>query len=355
MGARRRRGAARSPRDPSLLLAAAEIQLGLGNPQLAARFLAAAEPLAPNSADVQIALARAKLAQGDREAARSAAQRASVLTADDPQPADLLIEIDVEHPARLAADRLDAGTRAARRLDPDLARRHWQRASELTANSHPPSARSSASRARLDRPAEALAAYRSAQTAGAKSPELLVAIGRAKRATGDAPGAEQSLREAIKLAPRHGPALTELGALLTDSNRAAEAVPLLQSARDIRKDDPKNNLMLARALRLTGANADALEILATGGSLADVRALREMAQTQQASGDLEGARTTLAKAVALEPDDARCASNCARAMRSPTPWARRASARSRAGSRAARPAAQRLRPRLPPATATSTR
>ena len=62
--------------------------------------------------------------------------------------------------------------------------------------------------------------------------------------------------------------------------------------------------MLARALRLTGANADAIEILATGGSVADVRAMRELAQSQQASGDLEGARATLTRAIAIEPDDA---------------------------------------------------
>ncbi|HKA15042.1 MAG TPA: protein kinase, partial [Myxococcota bacterium] len=157
--------------------------------------------------------------------------------------------------------------------------------------------------ARLGRPVEALAAYRIAQSAGARTPDLLVAIGRAQRASGDAGGAERSLREAVRLAPQSGPALVELGALLTDSDRASEAVPLLRSAQKI-QSDPHGNLMLARALRLTGANADAIDVLVTGGTVADVRALRELAQSQRASGDLAGARATLTRAVALEPDDA---------------------------------------------------
>ncbi len=41
----------------------------------------------------------------------------------------------------------------------------------------------------------------------------------------------------------------------------------------------------------------------TGGNAADVRALRELAQAQQASGDLEGARASLSRAVSIEPDD----------------------------------------------------
>ncbi len=290
--------------DSALLVAAAEIQLSLSNPELALRYLAAAQPHAPNSADVQIAIARAHLAQGDRDAARIAARRAAALSPDDPQPAELLIEIDADRRAELAADWLDAGNRAARRLDPDLARRQWQGAAELDRKLAPTCAAQLGDlEARLGRPVEALAAYRTAQSAGVRSPELLTAIGRAQHANGDATGAERSLRAAVALAPHHGPALIELGALLTDSNRAAEAVPLLRTAQQI-EADPHGNLMLARALRLTGANADAIEILATGGSADDVRAMRELAQSQQASGDLEGARATLTRAIAIEPDDA---------------------------------------------------
>ncbi len=289
--------------DTAVLIAAAEVQLSLGNPQLALRFLAAAEPHAANSADLQLGIARARLAQGDRDNARAAALRAAALAPDDPLPAELLIEIDAERPAALAADWLDAGNRAARRLDPETARRLWQRAVSLDRALIASSALQRGDlEARLGRSVDALAAYRTAQTAGTRTPELLVAIGRAQRATGDASGAERSLREAVALAPRHRPALTELGALLTDSNRASEAVPLLRSAQEI-KTDPRGNLMLARALRLTGANADAVEVLATGGSTDDVRVLRELAHSQQASGDFKGARATLSRAVALEPDE----------------------------------------------------
>src|SRR5262249_20966896 len=61
-GDAQRAAAERSP-DPALLLAAAEIQLSLSNPDLALRYLAAAEPNAPDSIDLQIALARARLAR----------------------------------------------------------------------------------------------------------------------------------------------------------------------------------------------------------------------------------------------------------------------------------------------------
>jgi tetratricopeptide (TPR) repeat protein len=290
--------------DPALLVAAAEIQLSLGNLELALRFLAAAEPHAPGSADVQIALARAHLAQGDRDAARTAAHRAAELAPDDPQPAELLAEIDAGRATEVAADWLDAGNRAARRLDPELARRHWQRAAELDRTA---TAKIAAQRgdleARIGRPVEAIAAYRSAQSAGVRTPDLLTALGRAQRASGDKSGAERSLREAIALAPKHAPALTELGVVLTESNRAAEAVPLLREAHEIRADDAPNNVALARALIMTGANTDAIEVLGAGGSLADVRAMREVARAQQASGDVAAARKTLARAVAIAPDE----------------------------------------------------
>ena len=290
--------------DPAILLAAAEIQLVRGNPSQALRFLEVALPHAPGSADVQIAISQARLAAGDRAAARAALVRAAELAPDDPRALELLIEIDADTPGELAADSLEAGARAARRLEPEQARRHWQRAAELEAALIPGTAIQLGDlESRLGRPVEAVAAYRQAQSAGARGPELLVGIGRAQRATGDAAGAEQSLRQAVSLAPQHGPALVELGALLTESNRAVEAVPLLRTAREVRADDPRTNLTLARALRMTGAHSDAIDVLATGGSVQDVRALREIAQSQQAAGDLDGAQVSLARAKKLEPDD----------------------------------------------------
>jgi tetratricopeptide (TPR) repeat protein len=290
--------------DPRLMLAAAEVQLAQRNPQVALRFLDAAQAHASDSADLQIAIARARLLQNDRDAARAAAQRAAQLAPDDPLPADLLIQIDADRPGELAADWLDAGARAVRRLDADPARQSLERAAQLDPALAPRSQVVLGDlEARLGRPVEALAAYRGADSAGVREPEVLVAIGRAQRATGDLAGAEKSLRSAVELAPKHGPALVELGALLTDSNRAAEAVPVLRSAHEISANDAHTNLELARALRLTGANADAVEVLVTGGTPQDVAALRELAACQQAAGNPDAAQVSLERAIRLEPDD----------------------------------------------------
>jgi tetratricopeptide (TPR) repeat protein len=304
VGGDAQRALAEGTADAVLLVAAAEIQISLSKPELALRFLAAAGQRASASADVQIAIARARLAQGDRDGARAAARRAADLSPEDSQPAEILIEIDADRPAELAADWLDAGNRAARRLDPDLARRHWKRALELDRTLAPRSAVQLGDlESKLGRPAQAIAAYRSAQSAGVRSPELLTAIGRAQRATGDKGAAERSLREAVALAPKHVPALTALGVVLTESKRGAEAVPLLLSAHEISAHDAPNNVALARALILTGKNADAIDVLASGGNERDVRVLRALADAQRANGDVKGAHATLSRAVALEPDD----------------------------------------------------
>src|SRR4030095_1637290 len=139
--------------------------------------------------------------------------------------------------------------------------------------------------------------------AGVRTREILTGMGRAQLASGDKVGAERSLREAVELGPQHVPAHTALGVVLIESNRPSEAVPVLLSAHKMSAGDAPNNVALARALRLTGANADAIEVLASGGNQKDVRAMRELAHAQQASGDVAGARATLTRAVEIEPDD----------------------------------------------------
>ena len=244
VGSDAQRAVAERAPDPALLLAAAEVQLALGNPQLALRFLTAAEPLAPNSGDLHVALARAKLASGDRDGARAAARRAGAIHPDDPQPADLLIEIDANRPAELAADWLDAGARAARGLDPDLARRHWQRAADLDSKLTRTSALQLGDlEARLGRPVEALAAYRTAQSTGR--------VARAAR--GDRPRAARDWRcdRCRALAARRRPAGSAPRSRAHRARCAAHrrqstgrgSAALAHGARDP-QGRPHNNLML---------------------------------------------------------------------------------------------------------------
>ncbi len=293
----------RSP-DPSILLAAGEIQLSRGNSGTARRYLDAAVQHAPDSADVQVAFARALLAEGDRQGARDALREAARLAPGDPRPPAMLLDLEGGDRARLAALALQAGALAADRLDPEPAREQLARAAELD-----PSLAARAARRlgdleqQLGRPTEAALAYRRAASAGDSGADLWVALGRAQNASGDTAGAEQSLRKALSLEPRHAPALVELGTVLVETERAEEALPLLRTAREIQPADTMTNIAMARALRLTGANEDAIEVLATGGDMDDVRVLRELSRSQEAAGDRAGARASLERAIELEPSD----------------------------------------------------
>ena len=96
-------------------------------------------------------------------------------------------------------------------------------------------------------------------------------------------------------------------------------------------------------------------MLATGGSVADVRAMRELAHSQQASGDLEGARATLTRAVAIEPDDASLREQLAGVLDAVADAVGAAGQRALASRLAAARRGRRSRRRRPRATATSMR
>ena len=287
-----------------LLLAAGEVQLARPNPGSALRFLRAAERAAPDSLEVQLAMARAWELQGDAKAAGEALRRAAAIDPDDPRPPAGLAELATEPAGKRARYLLEAGRAAARDREPERARDLWQRARALDPGLADQLARESGRlEAQLGRPAQALEAYRQVAATGAADAETWTGVGTAQAALGQNDAAEDSLRRALKLEPDHAPALSRLGVLLTESDRAAEAVPVLRRAHQLEPARDDTRLALARSLRHSGATSEAADVLTSDGTPESLPALRELADLQRASGDEAGARDTLARAVELRPFD----------------------------------------------------
>jgi len=75
-----------------------------------------------------------------------------------------------------------------------------------------------------------------------------------------AAAAEQSLRKTLERAPEDFSANCELGALLAAAGRPAEAIPFLERARQMRRDDYGSAYQLAQAYSHTGRDQDARRI-----------------------------------------------------------------------------------------------
>jgi tetratricopeptide (TPR) repeat protein len=77
---------------------------------------------------------------------------------------------------------------------------------------------------------EAKQAFTLAAAADSSSAEYLANLGNARRATGDRAGAEAAYRSALVSDPRAANALNGLGALLVETGKPLEAIPLLERA-----------------------------------------------------------------------------------------------------------------------------
>jgi tetratricopeptide (TPR) repeat protein len=305
--------------DLAILLAAGEVQLSRPNPRGAREYFERVLEFAPDDPDARLGLAQALILQKDLDGARAALTRVAELLPADPLPLELLAGIDRESPGRAARHLLEAAERAAARLDPARARQHYARAIGLD-----PSLTVEASTAlgemeeALGRPAEALTAYRTALDSGAPEAGVYVGIGRASRALGDASGAQTALEQAVKLAPNDPVALEELGALYTDSGRAADAVPLLRAASTAQADGGDAAPMSARrryalALQASGAGDEALEVL-SGIDAPTPEDLQAAAEIHLERGDGAAAQGMLRKAIALAPYDPTLRQSMAQAL-----------------------------------------
>jgi tetratricopeptide (TPR) repeat protein len=293
--------------DPALLVAVGEVALARNNARDARRYLdRAAEAASDTSlaASAQLGLARVLELQGDTAATRKALERAAQLAPDDPEPFEWLARLEEQQPERAAAHLLAAAQRAAQRLDANRARLELERARALDPRRTPETQLAVAELdTREGRPAEALAAYREAQAAGADGVDLQLGMGLAERAVGDTAGAQKSFERALALDAAQPQALSALGGLYTESGRAAQALPLLERAHDLAPDDAGVRRSYAQTLQALGKPQAAAEILVPDAHSAPPVDLQLAASLHLALGDYDGARALLARAVQLDPAD----------------------------------------------------
>ena len=292
--------------DRKLLLAAAEVKLARHDPSGAHSHLEQLIERDPGDADAQLELGRALALQRDRAGARRALSLAAELDPVNPRPLLLLEKLEKGSPQQHAQVLLRLGEREAARWNVRRAERLLRRAAELDPAAGAASWREQARlQERVGQPAQALEAWREAVRAGGEDAEAWTGIGRAQHALGR-PGAEASFRKALELDAGHPGALNELGQMHVEYGRAELAIPLLRRAVKASPQDIEAHRSLARALRATGKPAEALEVLEGAGraQVESAEAWRETAQLQRELGDLDAARRSVERAVALEPYDA---------------------------------------------------
>jgi tetratricopeptide (TPR) repeat protein len=289
--------------DPALLLAAGEVLLKQGDAGDARAYFDRVLEMDPRNVDAALGLAQVIERQGDPAGARRWIEEAVRIDPDDPALAERLAELHSD-PSRAAEHWIEAGRRSVRRLDPQRARTQLERAASLAPDT---TARVSvelgALEARLGRPAEALVAYRRARNGGVGTPAVLTAIGRAHRELGATAESERALRSALEVAPDDVAAQGELGVLYADAGRYSEAVELLRAVHGPDPHNPGVRRGLARALRATGDTDEALALLSGTSTTANATDLGEAASIHLERGDLDAARDTLNRAIALAPDD----------------------------------------------------
>ncbi|MFZ0062323.1 MAG: tetratricopeptide repeat protein [Pyrinomonadaceae bacterium] len=117
--------------------------------------------------------------------------------------------------------------------------------------------------------------------------------------------AEPSFRRAIELKKNWGLPYSSLGVLLTRLNRDAEAASLLQQALQFDKNDSLALRVLASLRLRAGDPAAALRLAqsATSDVEAPAAAWLIRAQAERATGDRVAAKTSLSRALQLEPEN----------------------------------------------------
>ena len=151
----------------------------------------------------------------------------------------------------------------------------------------------------------ALALYEEALKVRPEFPEAEFQKGTALLSLNRIAEAEPSFRRAIELRKNWALPYSALGILLTRLNRDAEALPLLNQALQLDKNDALALRVLA-GLRLRAGNfPEALRLAQSATNDADAPAAAWLvrAQAERASGDKLAAKTSLSRALQLEPEN----------------------------------------------------
>lgn len=151
----------------------------------------------------------------------------------------------------------------------------------------------------------ALALYEEALKVRPEFPEAEFQKGAALVSLNRLPEAEPSFRRAIELKKNWALPYSALGVLLTRLNRDAEAVPLLQQALQLDKNDSLALRVLASLGLRAGNTAEALRLAQSATSEPDAPAAAWLirAQAERAAGDKAAAKTSLSRALQLEPEN----------------------------------------------------
>lgn len=295
----------------STLTTAAEVQLALGAAPEARSFYNKALEVEPTNVRANMGLAQVLALEGRADDARVAFEEAAALDLESPVPFELAAETSVNDPALKAEYLLKAGSRHAARFESETAQLHFARAIQLDPKVAPRAARESgdlyASVGEFD---EALEKYGEVRAAGHEEATLLVVEARTQHAAGLNAEAVASYEKVLTDYDQdHTETLVELGALYVDEGRAADAVPLLETASELEPDSSTTNRSLARALAARNTHDDrtrALELFADseGDANWEPRDLRAMAALQAEAGNFDAATETLERAAHIRELDA---------------------------------------------------
>ena len=117
--------------------------------------------------------------------------------------------------------------------------------------------------------------------------------------------AEPAFRRAIELRKNWSLPYTALAVLLVRSNREAEAAPILEQALKLDKNDTVALRVLATLRLQSGNSQESLRLaqIGTTGDNVPAAAWIVRAQAERALGDTASAKTSLARALQLEPEN----------------------------------------------------
>jgi tetratricopeptide (TPR) repeat protein len=255
-----------APQDPAAHQLAATIALRRGRLEDAARWASSSLSLRPDHPPTLIVAARVARAAGDFAQARMALERAARVDRDRPEAAFLACVMLIE-----SADR------QARSVLEDLLQRFpnfvegWREIAEASRESghaetavlalaraaessaHPmDSARLGAALQAINRPREAIVAFRRALEAAPDLVEARAALGACLRQTGELRLARVELERAVTLRPSDGRTWFALGLVCEDLRDTTDAIEAYRGAIDAQPELPEAHLNLGLNLQNAG-------------------------------------------------------------------------------------------------------